>query len=202
MVSSNYVNESEIPYSDHPKARFEFFDWTMNNGGICSYRSAKHYTPGVMAHLRISDRSDVVVQSWDGNIALGFFRLVEVGRKIPEWGFGMSGINVVRYVAPNPPSGNAFATPSLPAEKWLQSPTKQTVVSTLTTPAWIPLVVFTLCPSSCLFIRLFRRYRRLLRGRCVECGYDLTGNMSRACPECGKNVPIQPISPTIPDRGA
>jgi hypothetical protein len=32
-----------------------------------------------------------------------------------------------------------------------------------------------------------RRARRK-RGHCVPCGYDLTGNESGACPECGEKV--------------
>lgn len=31
-----------------------------------------------------------------------------------------------------------------------------------------------------------RRWRRRRRGRCVKCGYDLTGNVSGVCPECGQ----------------
>lgn len=27
---------------------------------------------------------------------------------------------------------------------------------------------------------------RLLRGDCMYCGYDLTGNVSGTCPECGR----------------
>ena len=30
-----------------------------------------------------------------------------------------------------------------------------------------------------------RRRRRRLSGVCVGCGYDLTGNVSGVCPECG-----------------
>jgi hypothetical protein len=31
----------------------------------------------------------------------------------------------------------------------------------------------------------FRRWRRCRRGLCVKCDYDLTGNVSGVCPECG-----------------
>ena len=40
------------------------------------------------------------------------------------------------------------------------------------------------------FIRgptLRRRYRRK-RGLCERCAYDLTGNMSGVCPECGMRI--------------
>jgi hypothetical protein len=28
--------------------------------------------------------------------------------------------------------------------------------------------------------------RRQLHGQCPQCGYDLTGNVSGVCPECGE----------------
>jgi hypothetical protein len=30
------------------------------------------------------------------------------------------------------------------------------------------------------------RVTRVARGQCVQCGYDLTGNVSGVCPECGR----------------
>jgi len=33
-----------------------------------------------------------------------------------------------------------------------------------------------------------RRGARRRNGLCVECGYNLTGNISGACPECGAAV--------------
>lgn len=34
-----------------------------------------------------------------------------------------------------------------------------------------------------------RRLERIRRGQCPECAYDLTGNVSGTCPECG--APVQ-----------
>ena len=34
-----------------------------------------------------------------------------------------------------------------------------------------------------------RRQRRKAANRCVDCGYDLTGNVSGRCPECGQVIP-------------
>ncbi len=36
--------------------------------------------------------------------------------------------------------------------------------------------------------RLLRLSRRFPPGRCAECGYDLTGNVSGVCPECGVSL--------------
>ncbi len=55
-------------------------------------------------------------------------------------------------------------------------------------------LLFSLYPAA-LFIRgSLRRYRRRrlslrgLRGLCLRCGYDLEGNVSGVCPECGTEI--------------
>jgi hypothetical protein len=35
----------------------------------------------------------------------------------------------------------------------------------------------------------FRPWKKYPAGTCQGCGYDLTGNMSGRCPECGREVP-------------
>lgn len=55
-------------------------------------------------------------------------------------------------------------------------------------PTWLPVVLFALLPACWLAVA---RSRELLRRRwlrlhvCLTCGYDLTGNESGTCPECG-----------------
>jgi len=58
-----------------------------------------------------------------------------------------------------------------------------------TFPLWIPLVTFLAYPLAAL-LGLPRRRRRMrrLRGECVSCGYNLTGNVSGICPECGWRI--------------
>ena len=50
-------------------------------------------------------------------------------------------------------------------------------------PFWLPLLAVAI-PTYILF----RRDRRHPPGHCQKCGYDLTGNESGTCPECGKEV--------------
>lgn len=50
-------------------------------------------------------------------------------------------------------------------------------------PLWIPLAI-----STCFAIRLTRRYRRSILRYCRGCSYDLTGNTSGVCPECGSPI--------------
>lgn len=62
-------------------------------------------------------------------------------------------------------------------------------------PAWgvLTFIGLLLSASALAWTRRFRR--RVEPGRCSACQYDLTGNMSGACPECGK--PIKDVQSTI-----
>lgn len=55
-------------------------------------------------------------------------------------------------------------------------------------PWWFPFVLFGTYPAV-RFVRRKRREhriaRRRTRGQCITCGYNLTGNRSGTCPECG-----------------
>ena len=51
----------------------------------------------------------------------------------------------------------------------------------LTVVLWAPLLLMT--TATVLLWRWERRIR--LRGHCKSCGYNLTGNISGVCPECG-----------------
>ena len=55
---------------------------------------------------------------------------------------------------------------------------------TVFVPCWIPFLCVTL-PTSILY---WRDHRRIQPGHCKKCGYDLTGNVSGRCPECGRGV--------------
>ncbi|MFQ5805658.1 MAG: hypothetical protein ACE5I3_04325 [Phycisphaerae bacterium] len=55
-------------------------------------------------------------------------------------------------------------------------------------PIWPLLAV-----AATMTVLLFRSDRRFPPGKCQNCGYDLTGNLSGRCPECGAQA--EPISP-------
>ena len=52
-------------------------------------------------------------------------------------------------------------------------------------PLWMPLVLFATYPLVAFARGPLRRWRRARRGGCRKCGYNLTGNVSGRCPECG-----------------
>ncbi len=55
-------------------------------------------------------------------------------------------------------------------------------------PLWI-LLALTGAPTALLW---WSDGRRAPPGHCRRCGYDLTGNVSGRCPECGASVPSRP----------
>jgi hypothetical protein len=50
------------------------------------------------------------------------------------------------------------------------------------------LIVLAAYPAVAFIHGPFRRYRRRRKGLCIKCAYDLTGNVSGTCPECGAEV--------------
>jgi predicted amidophosphoribosyltransferase len=60
----------------------------------------------------------------------------------------------------------------------------------LSLPLWM-LALMSLAPAI-----LFARWSRQLQpGYCRKCGYDLTGNASGVCPECGRAITIDSSNP-------
>jgi len=58
-------------------------------------------------------------------------------------------------------------------------------------PCWLAVAIFALLPGFMIgqsAVGGLRRRLRALRGRCSKCGYNLTGNASGVCPECGAKV--------------
>lgn len=70
----------------------------------------------------------------------------------------------------------------------MQYPRGKRVVDTFRViiPLWFPLLLFGAYPTLVLVTKPFRRRRR--PGRCPTCDYDLTGNVTGICPECGEKL--------------
>lgn len=93
-------------------------------------------------------------------------------------------------------SGFAWETPfNVSFEANTQLRRKSVHVQVLNLPLWIALLLFGTYPAiaSIGFIRgPYRRWRRQRKGCCPSCGYNLKGNVSGVCPECGNEVVINP----------
>jgi hypothetical protein len=61
----------------------------------------------------------------------------------------------------------------------------QFLITTARMPLWPATIGFAALPVLCLIRGPLRRALRRRHGLCVSCGYNLTGNTSGVCPECG-----------------
>jgi hypothetical protein len=52
----------------------------------------------------------------------------------------------------------------------------------------MPFLLVVIYPAVALARGPIRRWHRRRRGSCVACGYNLTGNVSGVCPECGAEI--------------
>jgi hypothetical protein len=75
---------------------------------------------------------------------------------------------------------SAITTPRIPGDSYIYK--SSTGVS-----LWFLLLLSMLLPLA-IFRGPYRRYRRLMSGHCQKCGYNLTGNTSGICPECGERI--------------
>lgn len=54
--------------------------------------------------------------------------------------------------------------------------------------AWLVVAAFAAYPMLAFAWARLRRWRRRRKGLCLKCGYDLTGNETSVCSECGEQV--------------
>lgn len=55
-------------------------------------------------------------------------------------------------------------------------------------PLWEASALFALYPTLTFIRGPLRRWRRRRKGLCLNCGYNLTGNVTGVCPECGEGL--------------
>jgi len=92
-----------------------------------------------------------------------------------------------RVVNEFPHSQRGFSVhPRTPRRFGLTLPKSGTVEpsSYLYIPLWMPLFVIAI-PTTILW---YRHRNRLIPGHCQKCRYNLTGNESGICPECGTKI--------------
>ena len=53
---------------------------------------------------------------------------------------------------------------------------------------WAAAALLMIYPTLAFIRGPLRRWRRRRKGLCIKCGYDLTGNESGVCPECGTAI--------------
>lgn len=98
------------------------------------------------------------------------------------------------HIAPSPHNHFGFGSNR---GDWSKAPGGATThYASLTVPLWFLILLASLLPAMNLRRMLVRR-NRLRRGRCLHCGYNLFGNSSRICPECGAPVLTKRAKPFV-----
>lgn len=73
---------------------------------------------------------------------------------------------------------------------WMADPSVHGIPSAIA-GAWVPLLAIAGFIVSIIAIVLPSRHARSAKGQCPACNYDLTGNVSGRCPECGEPTPAE-----------
>ncbi len=96
-------------------------------------------------------------------------RWPEISLDNPEWVMGRLGL----------------VAPDMRTTHWLNGTPGKRYGTHVDIPLWLPFLIVAL-PTTLLF---YRDRKRLQPGNCGACGYDLTGNTSGVCSECGDILP-------------
>ena len=114
----------------------------------------------------------------------------------------VSGWQLLRY-SPRAASLLASLQPAYVRANWLLSAGPigtnrqpgMAQIAMLRVPLWL-VGVIPLSVATPLWLRQWRRLR--LPAGCCPCGYNLTGNVSGRCPECGRLVPAAEPNESVP----
>jgi hypothetical protein len=165
--------------------------------GICSLRLAVNPVVGLIAPSR-EVKWDSPVHPGDNTIAFDTQPWYDASAKESHWlmlGRGRLGHSVVRpgFVYAAPLADQRFELLGfIRSNTWLTGGYSGTGVQfSLVLPLWLPTVLFGIGPAAwaMLYWRpLLQRRRRSRRGLCLSCGYDLRGNTTGVCSECGSEV--------------
>lgn len=145
-----------------------------------SYHAHPYLEPIVTKHGRSMEylRTDTTVANGRGCIELKTESCFGSDRPIPQIAVerGLSGASDLRLLSPR------FSW--LGVEHAVDSSIKS---ESIRIPTWMIVLAFLLLP---LWRegRRFAKRRRSHMNRCEKCGYNLTGNTSGTCPECGTAI--------------
>ncbi|MCH8148524.1 MAG: hypothetical protein IH987_11105 [Planctomycetes bacterium] len=70
----------------------------------------------------------------------------------------------------------------------IEPPGMRLVAHSVCLPLWLLMIAFAVYPTIAFIRGPVRRWRRHRKGLCIRCGYNLEGNVSGVCPECGSGI--------------
>ena len=138
-----------------------------------SHRPREHHTrwAGRSVDFGVGDRM-FGYQTDPGVLIVLIHELLTPGSKVPEWSVGLADFAVGSLELPR---GCCRSTTPCPKQR----------LRIASIPLWFVLLCLSWYPTLALIRSPFRRWRRRRGGCCLNCGYDLRGNLTGVCPECG-----------------
>lgn len=121
-----------------------------------------------------------------GGVAYGGFLIVyqtplDGGTVVKHWELGGGGIVLFNSAVEDP----VICAMGIMASRRGGGPVTYQHVRGVRAPCWATCALFAAYPAFAFIRGPLRRRRRRRKGSCVKCGYDLTGNVTGECPECG-----------------
>ncbi len=163
--------------------------WTASIGG----GELRVYGEGVVHNIDMvlytNPRARWRIEPVEGTL---FMReLHDGGLWVGEPGERSYGLHLPRVSVDEKPASNRGMHVSDDGARVLGSPYVPACEWSVDLPFWFPLALCVV-PTAYLW---WRRGRRIPPGHCRKCGYNLTGNVSGRCPECGSAVAAGALRP-------
>lgn len=123
-------------------------------------------------------------------VSTGYFKAPFVKDTWIEFRAERMRIEINRHIGTEPPTAEAafFGAMLQPVPRQFAGVSwSKSQLALAAGPSILLLLVLTAYPTVTILRGPWRRHRRRKEGLCMACGYDLTGNVSGICPECGSH---------------
>lgn len=145
---------------------------------------ADDYNPGFYAYgarVQFTNWEYPFGALWHGRFKMDLWYKISTDASESYWGHSL-GVVWVSYS-----SSRIYGSGCLTSERVHADGSRSAEVG-LALPSWLPGPVLGAYPFWVFLRGPVRRSRRRARGQCIRCGYDLTGNVTGGCPECGTPI--------------
>lgn len=138
--------------------------------------------------------TQLLIYAWYGNASVSVIRWIDSSAPVNEISWQGGPFAVRKTQIPTSVSSDIEDVPYVDGtEKGRLFPSRNRtpIWYRFDCPIWIMFVTVAIAPSIAL-VRFALRRRRSRRPEptCKKCGYDLTGNISGICPECGQAISV------------
>ncbi|MGD2111004.1 MAG: hypothetical protein PVI86_16630 [Phycisphaerae bacterium] len=165
----------------YPRAWYERTGFSSLIRGVTSYRDTYLVDVGVVKNLRVCGGVE------SGSFVMVFETPVEDDANNKEWVLHAGRFLLATLVMEDPVHcGNTIML-----HGWVAGPGTYQRVRHVHLPCWTTCLFLAAYPVFALVRGPLRRWRRRRKGLCIKCGYNLAGNMTGVCPECGTKTPVR-----------